>query len=135
MSVIQNVEITKWKGATQMASRVNDHETGFADIIIGKDEVYVDLDTSHYYIVMIMSGEVSASCKLYHNRLIKAETMTFIPRGSKMILKALTDTNIILFGFTTTIIRTDMEMLEYFCTHAGKKDYTFNTLTICRAMN
>ena len=135
MSMIRSVKITKWKGATQMASRVNDHETGFADIIIGKDEVYVDLDTSHYYIVMIMSGEVSASCKLYHNRLIKAETMTFIPRGSKMILKALTDTNIILFGFTTTIIRTDMEMLEYFCTHAGKKDYTFNTLPICRAMN
>lgn len=61
--------------------------------------------------------------------------MTFIPRGSKMTLNALADTNIILFGFTTTIIRTDMEMLECFCTHAGKKDCTFNTLPICNAMN
>lgn len=135
MSAIKSVKITNWKNATQMASRVNDHETGFADIVIGKGENYVDLDTSHYYIVMIMSGEVSVSCKLYHNRLIGAGNMTFIPRGSKMLLKAVVDTNIILFGFTTTIIRTDIEMLEYFCTHAGKKDYTFNTLPICKAMN
>ena len=42
MSVIRSVKITKWKGATQMASRVNDHETGFADIIMGKEEKYVD---------------------------------------------------------------------------------------------
>lgn len=118
-----------------MASRVNDHETGFADILIQKEEVYADLNTNHYYIVMIISGEVNASCKLYKNKLIKSGTMAFIPRGSKMVIRALVDTNILLFGFTTTIIRTDNEMLEYFCTHAGKKDYTFNTLPICSAMS
>lgn len=132
---MKRIKITKWKNATQMASRVNDHETGFADILMRKDEVYADLDTKHYYIVMIMSGEVNASCKLYRNRLISSDTMAFIPRGSKMVIRALTDTNILLFGFTTTIIRSDNEMLEYFCTHAGKKDYTFNTLPICDAMN
>lgn len=75
MSTIKSVKITNWKNATQMASRVNDHETGFADIVIGKGENYVDLDTSHYYIVMIMSGEVSVSCKLYHN--LKSATKLF----------------------------------------------------------
>ena len=133
--MIQSIEITKWRNATQMASRVNDHETGFADILIHKEEVYADLNTNHYYIVMIISGEVNASCKLYKNKLIKSGTMAFIPRGSKMVIRALEDTNILLFGFTTTIIRTDNEMLEYFCTHAGKKDYTFNTLPICSAMS
>ena len=133
--MIQSIEITKWRNATQMASRVNDHETGFADILIHKAEVYADLNTNHYYIVMIISGEVNASCKLYKNKLIKSGTMAFIPRGSKMVIRALEDTNILLFGFTTTIIRTDNEMLEYFCTHAGKKDYTFNTLPICSAMS
>lgn len=133
--MIQSIEITKWRNATQMASRVNDHETGFADILIHKEEVYADLNTNHYYIVMIISGEVNASCKLYKNKLIKSGTMAFIPRGSKMVIRALVDTNILLFGFTTTIIRTDNEMLEYFCTHAGKKDYTFNTLPICSAMS
>ena len=133
--MIQSIEITKWRNATQMASRVNDHETGFADILIHKEEVYADLKTNHYYIVMIISGEVNASCKLYKNKLIKSGTMAFIPRGSKMVIRALEDTNILLFGFTTTIIRTDNEMLEYFCTHAGKKDYTFNTLPICSAMS
>ena len=133
--MIQSIEITKWRNATQMASRVNDHETGFADILIHKEEVYADLNTNHYYIVIIISGEVNASCKLYKNKLIKSGTMAFIPRGSKMVIRALVDTNILLFGFTTTIIRTDNEMLEYFCTHAGKKDYTFNTLPICSAMS
>ena len=133
--MIQSIEITKWRNATQMASRVNDHETGFADILIHKEEVYADLNTNHYYIVMIISGEVNASCKLYKNKLIKSGTMAFIPRGSKMVIRALVDTNILLFGFTTTIIRTDNEMLEYFCTHAGKKDYTINTLPICSAMS
>ena len=133
--MIQSIEITKWRNATQMASRVNDHETGFADILIHKEEVYADLNTNHYYIVMIISGEVNASCKLYKNKLIKSGTMAFIPRGSKMVIRALVDTNILLFGFTTTIIRTDNEMLEYFCTHAGRKDYTFNTLPICSAMS
>ena len=133
--MIQSIEMTKWRNATQMASRVNDHETGFADILIHKEEVYADLNTNHYYIVMIISGEVNASCKLYKNKLIKSGTMAFIPRGSKMVIRALVDTNILLFGFTTTIIRTDNEMLEYFCTHAGKKDYTFNTLPICSAMS
>lgn len=133
--MIQSIEITKWRNATQMASRVNDHETGFADILIHKEEVYADLNTNHYYIVMIISGEVNASCKLYKNKLIKSGTMAFIPRGSKMVIRALEDTNILLFGFTTTIIRTDNEMLEYFCTHAGKKDYTFNSLPICSAMS
>ena len=68
--MIQSIEITKWRNATQMASRVNDHETGFADILIHKEEVYADLNTNHYYIVMIISGEVNASCKLYKNKLI-----------------------------------------------------------------
>ena len=30
--MIQSIEITKWKNSTQMASRVNDHETGFFKI-------------------------------------------------------------------------------------------------------
>ena len=70
-NMIQSVEITKWKNSTQMASRVNDHETGFADVIINKEEVYADLNTSHYYIVMIISGEVNISCKLYRKKIKK----------------------------------------------------------------
>lgn len=132
---MESVNMTTWKNAIQIASRVNDHETGFADILIEKGEHYIDLDTKHNYIIMIMSGEVSTSCKLYHNKLIGAGNMTFIPKGSKMLLKAVEETNIIMFGFTTTIIRTDVEMLEYFCTHAGRKSYRFNTLSICDTMN
>lgn len=133
--MMHSVKITNRKNSVQMASCVNGNETGFADIIIGKEEIYTDLLTSHYYILMVMSGEVIVSCKLYRDKFIKSGTMAFIPKGSNMVIRALQDTNIMLFGFTTTIIRTDNEMLEYFCTHAGKKDYKFNTLPICSAMN
>lgn len=130
----QSKTITKWKGAAQMASRENDLETGFADIRMKESEVYADPRTSHYCIIMIMSGEVTLSCKLYQNRPIKAGTMAFIPRGGQMRIEAHADTSLLLFAFTTTIIHTDKDLLDYFCTNAGKKDYVFNTLPICKAM-
>lgn len=133
--MIETKIITNWDSAVQMASRVNDLETGFADVFIKKDEEYTDVFTNHYYIIIVMSGELRVSCKLYRNRLIPAGTMAFVPRGGEMSLKAHSDSNILLFGFTTTIIRSDKELLEYFCTTAAKKEYSFNTLPICKAMN
>lgn len=117
-----------------MASRINDHETGFADIIVPEGEWYNEPHTRHYYIIMVMEGEIMLSCKLYHNRPIKAGEMALISKGGKFVFRAVERSNILLFAFTTTIIRTDKEMLDYFCTHAAKRSYTFNTLPICEAM-
>lgn len=128
------IKITHWRGAAQMASRMNEHETGFADINVAKGEWYNEPHTRHYYIIMVMEGEILLSCKLYHNRSIEAGAMALIPKGGKFLFRAVEESNIILFAFTTTIIRTDKEMLDYFCTHAGKRSYTFNTLPICDAM-
>ena len=130
----KEIKITDWKGAVQMASRINDHETGFADLVVRKDEWYDVSRARHYYIIMVRSGAISLSCKLYHNRPIYAGSMAFIPKGGKFLFRAMEDTNIMLFAFSTTIIRTDKEMLDYFCTHASKRSYTFNTLPICKAM-
>ncbi len=133
--MIKDVVITHWKGAVQMASRINEHETGFADLVVGADELYKDTHCKHYYILMLRSGSIKLSCKLYINRTIEAGSMAFIPKGGKFEFRAVEEANVLLFAFSTTIIRTDMEMLEYFCTHAGKKDYTFNTLPIRRGMS
>ena len=133
--MIKDVVITHWKGAVQMASRINEHETGFADLVVGAGELYKDTHTRHYYILMVRSGCIKLSCKLYINRVIEASSMAFIPKGGKFEFRAVEEANVLLFAFSTTIIRTDMEMLEYFCTHAGKKDYTFNTLPIRRGMS
>ena len=128
------IKITRWKGAAQMASRMNGHETGFADIIIKRDEWYQELSTKHYFILFIKKGSILLSTKLYHNKVIKEQTMAFVSKGGKFAFRAMEDTEMIMFAFTTTIIRSDKEMLDYFCTHAGKRDYTFNTLPICKAM-
>lgn len=133
--MIKDVIITHWKGAVQMASRINEHETGFADLVVRADKLYKDNHCKHYYILMLRSGSIKLSCKLYINRTIEAGSMAFIPKGGKFEFQATEESNILLFAFSTTIIRTDMEMLEYFCTHAGKKDYTFNTLPIRRGMS
>ena len=37
--MIKDVIITHWKGAVQMASRINEHETGFADLVVRADEL------------------------------------------------------------------------------------------------
>ena len=133
--MIQAVNITHCKGATQMASRINEHETGFADILVEKDELYKEDYTRHYIILIVRKGKVLLTCKLYHNKVIQEGTMAFIPKGGKFSLQGLSDAQLLMFAFTTTIIRSDKEMLDYFCTHASKKDYTFNTLPICSAMN
>ncbi len=134
-NMIQTVKITHFKGATQMASRINEHETGFADILVSKGELYEEDYTRHYMILIVRKGEVLLSCKLYHNKVIGEGTMAFIPKAGKFYLRGLCDTHLLMFAFTTTIIRSDKEMLEYFCTHASKKDYTFNTLSVCTAMD
>lgn len=85
--MMHSVKITNRKNSVQMASCVNGNETGFADIIIGKEEIYTDLLTSHYYILMVMSGEVIVSCKLYRDKFIKSCTMAFIPKGSNMVIR------------------------------------------------
>ena len=132
---MKEVKITHWKGAAQMASRINDHETGFADIFVATDEVYRERDPRHYFILMVRFGKIKLSCKLYRNRIIEEGSMAFIPKGGKFEFSAIEDTSILMFAFSTTIIRTDMEMLDYFCKHAGKEDYSFNTLPICKAMD
>lgn len=133
--MIQVVNITHFKGSTQMASRINEHETGFADILVHKGELYEEDYTRHYIILIVRKGEVLLSCKLYHNKVIAEGTMAFIPKAGKFSLCALGDAHLLLFAFTTTIIRSDKEMLDYFCTNASKKDYTFNTLPVCTAMD
>lgn len=133
--MLKPVEITSWKGAAQMASRNNEHETGFADIFVRESEWYRVPHAKHYYILMVKEGSISLSCKLYGHKSISAGTMALVPRGGKFEFRAIEDTNILLFAFSTTIIRTDKEMLEYFCTHSAKRDYEFNTLPICSALD
>ena len=120
--MVQKVTITQCKGATQFASRINEHETGFADLSIEQGERYEEEHTRHYLILIVRKGSVLLSCKLYHNKVIKEGTMAFIPKAGKFSLQGQSDARLLLFAFTTTIIRSDKEMLDYFCTHAAKKD-------------
>ncbi len=129
------IKITHWNGATQMASRMNGHETGFAHITLEKDEYYKELTAKHYYILSIKKGCIRLTTRLYMNKVIKEGTMALVPKGGIFECQTLEDADVIMFAFTTTIIRSDKEMLDYFCTHASKKGYSFNTLPICKAMD
>lgn len=129
------IKITYWNGAAQMASRMNGHETGFAHITIAKDEYYKETTSRHYYILSIKKGAIQLTTRLYRNKIINEGTMALVPKGGIFDFKAIEDSDVIMFAFTTTIIRSDKEMLDYFCTHASKKGYSFNTLPICKAMD
>ena len=129
------IKITRKKGAVQMASRMNGHETGFAHITMTKDEHYREPSTKHYYILSIKKGAIKLSTRLYQNKVIGEGTMALVPKAGVFDMLAVEDADVIMFAFTTTIIRSDKEMLEYFCKHASKKGYSFNTLPICKAMD
>ena len=128
------IHIVHWKGAAQMASRMNGHETGFAHIKIAQGEHYHDASAKHYYIIAVKYGAIQLTTRLYRDKVIGGYTMALAPKSGVLEFTAREDAEVILFAFTTTIIRTDKEMLDYFCTHASKRSYTFNTLPICKAM-
>ena len=128
------IKIVRWKGAAQMASRMNGHETGFAHIKIVQGQRYHYASAKHYYILAVKYGAIQVTTRLYKNKVIGGYTMALAPKSGVLEFTALEDAEVILFAFTTTIIRTDKEMLDYFCTHAAKKSYEFNTLPIGKAM-
>ena len=111
------------------------YTTGFAIASFAAEERYVDPDANYYYILLVRQGTISLSCKLYKYKRIATGTMAFIPKGSRYEFTASEDSEIMFFAFGTTLIRTDNEMLEYFCHHAGKRSYTFNTLPIRSGMD
>lgn len=128
------IKIVQWKGAAQMASRMNGHETGFAHIKIVQGQRYHYASAKHYYILAVKYGAIQVTTRLYKNKVVGGYTMALAPKSGVLEFTALEDAEVILFAFTTTIIRTDKEMLDYFCTHAAKKSYEFNTLPIGKAM-
>ena len=130
----QPINIVRWKGAAQMASRMNGHETGFAHLKIAQGEHYRDASAKHYYIIAVKYGAIQLTTRLYKDKVIGGYTMALAPKSGVLEFTAREDAEVILFAFTTTIIRTDKEMLDYFCTHAAKRSYRFNTLQIGKAM-
>lgn len=128
------IKTVRWKGAAQMASRMNGHETGFAHIKIVQGQRYHNASAKHYYILAVKYGAIQVTTRLYKNKVVGGYTMALAPKSGVLEFTALEDAEVILFAFTTTIIRTDKEMLDYFCTHAAKKSYEFNTLSIGKAM-
>lgn len=123
------------KKSLQITCGAVGHATGFAIASFAAEEKYVDPDANYYYILLVRQGAISLSCKLYKYKHIATGTMAFIPKGSRYEFTASEDSEIMFFAFTTTLIRTDKEMLEYFCQHAGKRSYTFNTLPIRGGMD
>lgn len=108
--------------------------SGFALINLPKEKMYTDRRTNLFYILILLEGEIMCKCKTCSNKLIKKNTMVFIPKDSKLAIKAISDAEFIFFGFSTTIIRNDKELLDFYCKEAHKGKYSFNTLPVKECM-
>ena len=131
----KEIRLLTKRGGFELFDSEDNHVTGFAVAEFAQGDEYVDAHTHYYYIILVRKGMIKLTCKLYNYKLISEGTMAFVPRSGKYYFTAEEDSEVIFFAFTTTIIRTDKEMLNYFCTHAAKRDYSFNTLPICAAMS
>lgn len=129
-----STRLVKGKRSIQLVSDADRNTTGFATARFATGEVYTDSRARYYYILLVREGMINLSCKLYSNKSIAAGTMTFIPKGNSYCFTATDHAEVLFFAFTTTIIRTDDDMLRYFCSHAAKRSYTFTTLPLCSAM-
>lgn len=115
---------------TELLNWGHNRSTGFSIAAFNKGETYEDDFSRFYYILIILKGKIKLSCKLYLNKIIDVDTMAFIPKDSPFKLSAVENAEVMFFAFTTTIIRTDKDVLNYFCIHARKFNYTFNTLRV-----
>lgn len=108
--------------------------SGFALITLTKDKMYTETCTQLFYVILLLEGEIIFSSKTCSNKIINKNTMIFVPKDTSMAMKSLKDTEFILFGFSTTIIRNDKELLDYCCKEAQMSEYSFNTLPIKECM-
>ena len=102
--------------------------TGFSVATFNKGGRYREDLSRYYYIIVVLRGEITLSCKIYRNCLIEQNNMVFVPKDSFFDWQANQDSELLVFAFTTRIIRTDKEMLNYFCTHARKFKFSFHKL-------
>ena len=104
--------------------------TGFTLITLAEEKMYIDRNTNLFYIIILLEGEIMCKTKTCANKIIKKNTMAFIPKDSKLAIKAITTSELLFFGFSTAIIRNDRELLDFYCKEAHKSKYVFNTLPI-----
>ena len=128
------IHILPRKKSIQLVTKTDGSVTGFATATFASGEEYTNPYTRYYYILLVRRGAITLSCKLYHYKRIATGTMAFIPKGSSYTFTATEASEVLFFAFTTTIIRTDDDMLRYFCSQAAKRCYTFTTLPLCDAM-
>ena len=128
------IHILPRKKSIQLVTQTDGSVTGFATATFASGEEYTNPYTRYYYILLVRRGAITLSCKLYSYKSIVAGTMTFIPKGSSYTFTVTEASEVLFFAFTTTIIRTDDDMLRYFCSQAAKRCYTFTTLPLCDAM-
>lgn len=108
--------------------------SGFALISLTEGKIYTEKNTQLFYVILLLEGDIMYTCKSCSNRLIKGGTMIFLPKDSILAIKAITDAEMIFFGFSTPIIRNDKEILDYYCKESHKVEYTFNTLSMKECM-
>ena len=108
--------------------------TGFSATTFEKGQEYEDKNAQMNYILIIFTGRCKVSCDLYNNKRIEKETMIFFPKNSFFRMVAEKETEAMLFGFSTTIVRTDKDLLNYFCVNARKFKHEVNTLYISSGM-
>lgn len=128
------IHILPRKKSIQLVTQTDGSVTGFATATFASGEEYTNPYTRYYYILLVRRGAITLSCKLYSYKSIVAGTMTFIPKGGSYTFTATEASEVLFFAFTTTIIRTDDDMLRYFCSQTAKRCYTFTTLPLCSAM-
>ena len=108
--------------------------TGFSATTFDKGQEYEDKNTRMNYILIIFSGRVKIFCDLYNNKKVEKATMIFFPKNTFFRMVAEKESEVMLFGFSTTIVRTDKDLLNYFCVNARKFKDEVNTLYISEEM-
>ena len=108
--------------------------SGFALINLHVGKVFFERCTHLSYIIILLDGELMFTCKNGVNKHLVSKNMAFVPKDSILAIQALSNSELILFGFSTSIIRNEKDLLDFYCSEAPKNDYLYNTLPLKECM-
>lgn len=128
---MKNYRLISHEDSTEMVYNDNHHVTGVCYLPLDRGESIMKSYLSHHFVIFVLKGKISLTCKHYEDKIVGEGYMTFISKGGTLLFKAHeVNSSLLIFGFDEITIRTSESLMDFFMVHGKTKEYIHNTLPI-----
>ena len=128
---MKNYTLIAHEDAAELVYNDNDHVTGVCYLPLDSGESIIKSNLSHHFVIFVLRGTISVTCKYYDSEIVEEENMVFIAKGDILEFNAHeSDASLLIFGFDEVTIRTSTSLMDFFTMHGNLKEHEHNTLPI-----